>query len=157
MQSRGSSNSHFQWALTYRALFGKIQTLNWIKSPRALSDQRGVNKNQRRAKNRPKKAEARDAKSDELGEPVPAIFPQSVQSLGQNGVLQLTFQRFTLILGIVMPFMHFFKFCLLIRKVVFGSFPGKECKKTTMKCPVIKYQINLLCGLGAQNTLRMYA
>ena len=53
---------------------------------------------------------SRDAKSDELGEPVPAIFPQSVQSLGQNGVLQLTFRRFTLILGIVMPFMHFFTF-----------------------------------------------
>ena len=79
-----------------------------------------------------------------------------MQHLGQNGVLQLTFRRFTLILGIVMPFMHFFTFCLLIRKVVFGGFPGKECKKTTMKCPVIKYQINLLCGLGAQNAQRMY-
>ena len=79
-----------------------------------------------------------------------------MQSLGQNGVLQLTFRRFTLILGIVMPFMHFFTFCLLIRKVVFDGFPGKKCKKTTMKCPVIKYQINVLCGLGAQNALRMY-
>ena len=62
------------------------------------------------AKIRPKKGEARDAKSNELSEPVPAIFPQSMQSLGQNGVLQLTFRRFTLILGIVMPFMHFFTF-----------------------------------------------
>ena len=88
--------------------------LNWIKSPRVFWTNEGYKRTRNGPKIDQKRPKPEIQKAANLVNQFLLFHPQFMLSLGQNGVFKLTFRRFTLILGIVMPIMHFFTFLCAI-------------------------------------------